>query len=335
MAGPLTDDQGRPKEQLREVRAFTDILERTDFPRLSRPDTDITLIVASYLEKQYPFTQREDAADVLTATRQAYVAAREADLPVGVSREADGLPADSALYLLPSAKQLTAPTWRALREHAERGATVYASYYAGSHLTQRGSWWPKLDETFGVTKQLRYGLVESIEDDELRMVFQRDFGTIDAGTELVFAVAGNEHARSYLPVVPDDAEVVATDGRGRPALARRRTGSGQLVLSAYPLEQMAARAPAVNPEPTWRLYAALAAEAGATPPVTVDDGRVVVDEMAHEDGRRFVWFISEHPEPLSVAPRVRKGALVGLDDGEPLTEIALGAYGVVVARRES
>ncbi|MFI9029596.1 cellulase family glycosylhydrolase [Streptomyces sp. NPDC053560] len=331
----LTDDQGRPKAQLREVRAFTDILERTEFTRLSRPDTDITLVISSYLEKQYPFTQREDATDVLATTRQAYVAAREADLPVGVAREADGLPADSALYLLPSTKQLTAPTWRALRAHAERGATVYASYFAGSHATQRGAWWPKLDETFGVTKQLRYGLVDTIADSELRMVFQRDFGTLAAGTELVFPVAGNAHSRSYLPVVPNGAEVVATDAHGRPALVRHRTGAGQLILSTYPLEHMAARTPAVNPEPTWRLYAALAAEAGATPPVTVDDGRVVTGEMAHEDGRRFVWFLSQHPEELTVVPRVGKGALTSLDDGTALTDITLGPYGVVVAQRDA
>ena len=70
----------------------------------------------------YPFTQPEDATSVFAHTRQAYVAAREADLPVGVAREADGLPDDCALYLLPSAKQLTAPGWRFLTERAAAGA---------------------------------------------------------------------------------------------------------------------------------------------------------------------------------------------------------------------
>ena len=93
-------------------------------------------------------------------------------------------------------------------------------------MNQRGPWWPKLDETFGVVKKLRYGLVDPVEDDELRMTFQRDFGGIPAGEELVFTVAGTENSRSYLPVEPDGAEVVATDAHGRPALLRHRVGEG-------------------------------------------------------------------------------------------------------------
>ncbi|TDC66738.1 glycoside hydrolase 5 family protein [Streptomyces hainanensis] len=327
----LTDHLGRPKEQLREVKRFTDVLARVDIGRLHRPDTGVALVVSSFLEKMYPFTQPEDATSVFAHTRQAYVAAREADLPVGVVREADGLPDDCALYLLPSAKQLTAPGWRALTERAAAGATVYASYFVGEHLNQRGPWWPKLDETFGVRKALRYGLTDPIEDDELRMVFRRDFGSIRAGEELVFTVAGTENSRTYLPVESDGADVIAVDAHGRPALLTRRVGEGQLVLCTYPIEHMAAVTPRVNPEPTWRLYAALAAEAGVAPEVSVADPRVLVGSMAHEDGRVFVWFVSQHDEPLTAAPTLRTaGHLLDLD-GAKLATVDLPPFGVVVA----
>ncbi|WP_017573903.1 glycoside hydrolase 5 family protein [Nocardiopsis halotolerans] len=325
----VTDDQGRPKAQLREVREFTDLLRRVDAPRLERPDTRVTLVVSSFLERMYPFTQPEDATSVLAHTRQAYVAAREADLPVGVSREADGLPEDCDLYLLPSAKQLTAPAWRQLVRRAEEGATVYASYFVGEHGTQRGPWWPKLDETFGVVKQLRYGLTDPIEDDRLRMTFRLDFGGVGAGETLEFPVAGTEHSRTFLPVVPDGAEVVATDAHGRPALLRRRVGHGQLVLCTYPLEHMAALTRAANPEPTWRLYDALAAEAGVRPGVRVADPRVLVGTMRHEDGREFVWFVSQHPGPLAAEPLVDRGRLADLD-GAGVGGVDLPAYGVRV-----
>jgi endo-1,4-beta-mannosidase len=330
----LTDDAGRPKEQLREVKRFTEVLKAVDFPRLYRPDTQVALVVSSFLERMYPFTQPEDATSVFAHTRQAYVAAREADLPVGVAREADGLPDDCALYLLPSAKQLTAPGWRHLTERARAGAVVYASFFTGEHGVQRGPWWPKLDETFGVVKKTRYGLTDPIEDDELRMVFQRDFGGpggIRAGEELVFAVAGTEHSRSYLPVEPNGADVVATDAHGRPALLARPFGRGQLVLCTYPVEHMAAVTPRVNPEPTWRLYAALAAEAGVAPEVSVADPRVPTGVMAHEDGRTFVWFVSQHEGPLTVTPRVPQGAALLSLTGERLTAVTLPPFGVVVA----
>ncbi|UCM88487.1 glycoside hydrolase 5 family protein [Streptomyces marincola] len=325
----LTDDQGRPKEQLREVKRFTEVLRAVDAPRLRRADTRIALVVSSFLEKPYPFTQPEDHTSVFAHTRQAYVAAREADLPVGVAREADGLPDDCALYLLPSAKQLTAPGWRHLLARAEAGATVYASYYVGEHHVQRGSWWPKLDETFGVVKQLRYGLTDPIEDDEVRVTFTRDFGGIRAGEELVFPVAGTENSRTYLPVEPNGAEVLATDAHGRPFLLSHARGAGRVVLCTYPVEHMAALTPRVNPEPTWRLYAALAAEAGVAPDVTVDDPRVLVGRMEHEDGRSFVWFVSQHAEPLTVKPRVADGTLRDLT-GQHFPAVELFPYGVVV-----
>ncbi|MDT0270468.1 cellulase family glycosylhydrolase [Streptomyces sp. DSM 44915] len=327
----ITDDAGRPKEQLREVKRFTELLARVDFARLSRPDTGIALVVSSFLEKMYPFTQPEDASSVLAHTRQAYVAAREADLPVGVAREVDGLPDDCALYLLPSAKQLTAGGWRHLVARAEAGATVYASFFMGEHIVQRGPWWPKLDETFGVVKRLRYGLTEPIEDDRLELTFQRDFGTIKAGERLVFAVAGTENSRSYLPVEPAGAEVLAVDAHGRPALLTRRVGAGQLVLSTYPLEHMAAITPRVNPEPTWRLYAALAAEAGVTPEVTVDDPRVLVGRMTHEDERSFVWLVSQHEETRAVTPVLTAGGALRDLDGQPLGTVELPPFGVLVA----
>jgi hypothetical protein len=206
---------------------------------------------------------------------------------------------------------------------------VYASYFVGEHRTQRGPWWPKLDETFGVVKQLRYGLVDPIEDDSLRMVFQREFGGIGVGEELVFRVGGTAESRAFLPVVPDGAEVVAVDGHGRPALLRHRVGDGWMVLCTYPLEHLAARTPRVNPEPTWRLYAALAAVAGVPPRVRVDDPSVMTGLMEHsEDGRVFAWFVSQHASPVVVEPVV-DGVLVGLD-GSPLDAVELGAFGVLV-----
>jgi endo-1,4-beta-mannosidase len=337
----ITDSEGRPKEQLREVKRFTEVLRRTDAARLHRPPARAAIVVSSFLERMYPFTQPDDRTSVAVNTRQAYVAAREADLGVGLAREADGLPDDCALYLLPSAKQLTAPGWTRLRALAESGATVYASYFAGEHAHQRGAWWPKLDETFGVRKQLRYGLADPIEDDELRMVFTRDLGlgpaAIRAGEELVFPVTGTENSAPTSPssrTAPRSWPPTPTAAPRCCAAAPRAAAS-----SCSPPTRWSTWPPApprVNPEPSWRLYAALAAEAGVAPEVTVPgEPRVMVARMDHEDGRAFVWFVSQHDQPLTAHPALARGALLSLDGRERLNAVELPPFGVVVAELTS
>jgi len=212
---------------------------------------------------------------------------------------------------------------------------VYLSYFVGIHHHQRGPWWPDLDERFGVKKLLRYGLVNRIEGDTVSFVFERGFGCIAEGARLEFAVAGNENSRAYLPVEPVTAEVNARDERGRPALLEQRVGQGRFVLCTYPIEHMAARTSGVNPEPTWQLYAALAEIAGVSPPVRVADPRVVVGEMRHKQGRRFVWFLSQHDAALECSPIVAAGELRELEGGPVRVPLALEAFGARVLELRS
>jgi hypothetical protein len=126
-----------------------------------------------------------------------------------------------------------------------------------------------------------------------------------------------------------DAEVVAVDQHGNPVLLRRKHGAGHLVLCTFPLEGMAAALPHVNPEPTYRIYDALAAMAGVSRPVTVADPLVHAAELRHRDGRRFVWLVSQAAEELTVKP-VTGGRLHDLAAGEPADEVTLRPYGVRV-----
>ncbi|MFJ9173544.1 cellulase family glycosylhydrolase [Streptomyces sp. NPDC102360] len=320
----ITDSAGRPKEPLRELAAFADVLKTVDFPRCRRTDAGAALVVPAFLEKGYPYSRPADRPLIFSSLHQGYVAARGADLPVGFVREVDGLPEDGdvELYLLPATRQLTTRTRRGLEERARAGATVYMSFCSGEHPGTRGPWFHDLDGLFGVEMQLSYGVAEPIQDDELAMTFTEDFGGVRAGETLRFAVAGNEDSRAWLPVVPDGARVVATDAHGRPALLVHEIGAGRTVLATYPLEHMAARTAQVNPEQTHRLYAALAEVAGAARPVTVDTPLVSADTLVHEDGRRFLWLVSQADEELTVRPADRLG--------KPLDEVTLAPYGVRV-----
>jgi endo-1,4-beta-mannosidase len=327
----LTDADGNPKPQLEEVRAFADVLERIDLPACTRVEPDTALVVPSYLEHPYPFTEPPDRTHVFDVLRQAYVAAREADLPLDFQRELDGLTGGRRLYLVPSAKQLTAPAWRALAAFAEEGAVVYASYSPGSHGTQRGLWHADIDGMFGVEHQLRYGMVDPIADDHVTVTFERDFGSIGAGAPLRFTTGGNEHTRAYLPVRPAGAEVIARDQHGNPVLLARSTGAGLLVLCTYPLEAMAAALPGVNPEQTHEIYRALAVVARVRRDVTVVDPLVHVGELRHRDGDRFVWLVSQSPTEHTVTP-VTGAKLTDLHTDRPVDEVTLAPFDVRVLR---
>ncbi|WP_433868703.1 cellulase family glycosylhydrolase [Saccharopolyspora sp. CA-218241] len=326
----ITDHRGRPKPPLHELAAFAEVLDAVDFARCERVPAEAALVVSEYLERGYPFAQDDDRPLIFGSLHQAYVAAREADLALGFSRERDGVAEDCALYLLPCVKQLQGPTWQRLRQRVADGAVLYLSYTSGEVGHHRQPWLPYLDETFGVRKQLTYGVVDEVGDEVVELTFGTDFGGIAAGEVLRFRAGGNAHSRTHLPVVPDGAEVIATDAHGRPALLRHRVGAGQAVLCTYPLEHFAAVTPRVNPEDTHRLYAALAEVAGVRRPVAVDDPRVLVDVLAHEDGRRFCWLVSQHEQERAVRPEVTGGALHELGTGADASTIVLPPFGVRV-----
>jgi endo-1,4-beta-mannosidase len=331
----LTDSRGTPKPQLTEMKAFADVLQAVDISRCVRADSDAALVVPTFLDTTYPFTAPQDRSRLHDMLRQAYVSARLADLPVALTRESDGIGSDAKLYLLPSVKQLLAPTWLELERLATAGACVYVSYCAGDTAGHRGPSYARLNAMFGVQHQLTYGLVDPIEDDEVTFTMRRDFGTLSAGARLTFRAAGNEHSRAYLPVRPDGAEVIAVDGHDRPALLLHETGAGSVVLCTYPIEQMASATPRVNPDATSVLYDALAAFAGVRRLVTVGDPRIAADVLVRSDGSRFAWLVSQADEQVTVKPELATGLrLTPLDGSAPDGVATLAPFGVGVFRLE-
>jgi endo-1,4-beta-mannosidase len=322
----LTDVRGRPKPQLRVLHEFASLVRELSANEWERVAGDAALVVPEHFERELPFTEPASRHDLRENLLQAYVAAREADLPVELVRERDGLPGVAQLYLVPCAKLLTAPGVDRLRELAEAGATVYASYFAGSTPNQRGPWLSWLDEIFGVRHRLRPGLVDPIVEDEVIFQFVDDLGDIAEGTRLTFRVAGEPSARAFLPVDPLGAEVVALDGHGRPALLRHRLAAGRAVFCTYPIEHLAARSPGVNPEDTYRVYSALAAAAGVARPVRVDDPRVLVGRVRSGD-TETVLFVNCSGDAIAAEP-----ILSGVELDPATGTLALEPFGVAAIR---
>jgi endo-1,4-beta-mannosidase len=332
----LTDTRGKPKPQLAELAAFAEVLREVDITRCQRADSDAALVIPSYLDTHYPFTEDGDRSYLAEMLRQAYVSARLADLPVALTRESDGIGHDARLYLVPSAKQLLATTWLELAELAKGGAVVYVSYSPGAHRVHAGPWYARLNEMFGVEHQLSYGPPARLADEPVTFTLTQDFGTLPRGAQLVFPAAGTPQSRTYLPVRPAGAQVIAVDGHDRPALLLRRTGAGSVILCTYPLEFLAAASAAVNPEATSTLYNALAIYAGVRRAVTVDDPRVAADVLARSDGSQFAWLVSHAAEPVTVKPQLSAGSRLTPLDGAPRSgSITLDPFGVRVFRLEA
>ncbi|WP_258038577.1 cellulase family glycosylhydrolase, partial [Streptomyces sp. SM12] len=285
----ITDSAGRPKPPLLELRDFAALLERVEFGRCRRSDTDTALVLSSYLDTRYPFTRPEDRehSPAPPGSPGSRPASRTPRRPWS-ARATVWWRARGCTWC-PQSNSCSPPAGTGCRSWP-RAAPVYVSYSAGSHDEQRGPWYAHLDRMFGVRHGLEYGLVDPVEDDVTVLTLAVPLGGLAAGSELRFAsAAGTASGRVRLPVEPDGAEVLAADGRGRPTLLRRRVGRGAVVLCVYPLEYLAACTPRVNPEAGATLYDALATEAGVRRPVTVRDPRVAVDRLVHEDGHAFVW----------------------------------------------
>jgi endo-1,4-beta-mannosidase len=304
----LTDQHGRPKPQLGELARFAELVGGLARDGWEPVRGEAALLVPEHFERELPFTAPEYRQDLRASLLQGYVAAREADLPIAVTRERDGIPGRAGLVLAPSTKLLTTGGLDRLREIAAGGATVYLSFFAGSTSGQRGPWLTWLDEIFGVRHRLRYGLVDPIEDDVVTFQFVEPLGDLEPGARLTFPVAGTPSARAYLPVEPAGASVVAIDAHGRPALLRHELGAGATVLCTYPLEYMAAKTPRANPESTWRLYSALAVAAGVRRAVRVDDPRVLVGCL-RTGARRLAMLVNCSPDAVEVEPLLEHGVM--------------------------
>jgi endo-1,4-beta-mannosidase len=329
----ITRPDGTPKAPLLELDRFRRLLDTIGFEGCRRTPTDTAILVPSYLDGDYPFYAEAERRLVRDVTYQGYIAAHEAGLAPALWREQDPAP-DARLVLVPSAKALLGPTWYRLEEMADAGATVYVSFFSGGVGMHRGAWCPDLNGLFGVEHRLRYGLLERVDEDRVSWTVERPFGDLAAGDELDFAVAGSEHGRAMLPLHTNQAEVLARDGRGRPALLERRVGSGAMVLSTYPIEYFATSRANANPEPSQRLYRALGARAGVAWTVRSCWPNVLVDTLVDAGGTRFAWLVSESEEPVRV--EIETAGDIRLEDvetGERLgAEVELPPYGVRVCR---
>lgn len=330
----LTRADGTPKRTLGEVAAFRRILDAVGIGRTRRIDTSASVLLSSYLD-EHPRIPADERPPIVNTAQHAYIAAKRAGLTPALQRELDD-PGRTSLVIVPSNKFLTAPTFDLLEDWARAGSTVYLAWFSGTSPNHRGAWWPDVDRIVGLPHRLRYGIREDV-DDIVEWTLMESLGDLRVGAVLRFPTAGSPDARHMLPLddsdLPTDVAVVARDQRGRPALVRRRVGTGTVYTSTYAIEYYGSERPNAHVDDAVTvLYRALGIEAGARASVTVDDLDVIADGLLHEDGREFWWLVNVSGSPRTVHPR-GPGTLVDLESGAPVESVTLEPFGVRVLRR--
>ncbi len=217
-----------------------------------------------YLPAERAWYPDRDVKPLIRAWLNEFVLAARAGVCVEFPRERlDHVWPDLPLLLAPapltsttsSLLHLRTSWWSGAADFHDRGGVLYISLSAETAI-------PDLDALAGV-RVVGRAPVES----HVHLHFTAAFGTLVAGDVLsVPAGRADLHGRGVRLKV-EDAEVLAVDSHGNPALTRVRRGTGYTVVCAYPVEILLADVPdAHGPEdPWWQVLHGLADLAGIVP----------------------------------------------------------------------
>jgi endo-1,4-beta-mannosidase len=291
----ITRADGSEKPVCNELRAFADLLGTVDAATFKAPECGAAIIVPSYFHTAYPFSW-EDRERTRRSLLQAYA------LCVGAGIEAELVPEGSdlgsyRLVLIPSTQKLLATTWRDLLGHVRRGGIVYWSYFSGDYGFQQSAWCQLFAELTGLRHGLRYGCFDLPE-----ATARLDGEAEASGLHLLFPTAPGEkpYPRSFLPVEPNSAKVLARDGRGSPALTSLVHRGGAFLFLNCPIEHYLAEEPEANAKyPAFELYAFLARQAKLEPKVASSEPFVQTRIVASPAGD-LLWVMNHGWVPRTV-----------------------------------
>ncbi len=295
-------------DELRKVHAFIDAV---GYPDMEPPRPAAAIIVPSYFNTKYPFSW-EDRDRMRRVLLQAYVLCAKAGLETELIPEGSDL-SPYSLVLLPATQKLLSPTWRDLMAYVRGGGTVYWSYFSGDYSWHQGAWCHDFEALTGCRHQLRYGCYD-LPDEDCRL----HGPDIDLHTS---TVVGDPYPRAYLPVDPVDADLLACDGRGHPALTVKKHGGGRVFFLNHPWEYYLSQQADVNEtDSSHELYRMVARAAGATPEVACESEHGVVQaRVARAPAGRLLWLVN-HAWSEATAHVDTPGGAPIFGSGEPLGE---------------
>jgi endo-1,4-beta-mannosidase len=287
----VTRADGSEKPVCNELRAVAALIDEIGFADLRPPGPRAAVVVPSYFNESYPFSY-DDRARMRRVLLQAYVLCAAAGLEAELVREEALELGRYRLVLAPATQKLLTATWRALLTWVQWGNTLYWSYYAGDDPFLQGAWCQLMPELTGCEHQLRYATYDLPEDP---------FQLHGQGLPLTVATTtGPPCRRSYLPIEPRGAQILARDGRGAPALVRNPVGQGQVLFLNHPLEYYLSELPDAG-DTGVEIYRLAARTAGLEPAVRSDNGQVQLRSVEVDGARPLLWVVNHGWEPAAVS----------------------------------
>ena len=309
----LVDVDGEDKPVMNEVETFARVAAWVDFKEYTLvPERTAVLIPG---ERYEPLPNLAGLYDP-RACLEAYMFAKEAQLPVSVAREEDEFGAFSVL-VVPSAFNLTDETWERLASFVQSGGALIYSYGGGEAH-------PAVRDLFGVEFLGDGGAVDSLT---CRVAQQDVLGTLEPFDSTLslphFALLGH-----------GGGTVVATDAKGNPLLVANQHGQGRAVFIATPVERALAQgdpwaAPAEVKAMMQTVYGAVASAAGCGAQIECDIPEVEV-ALFNGEGDDIVLLLNHSPEAVT-ANLVFERAVASISDVRGGTPSQIGAVGLGVA----
>jgi Cellulase (glycosyl hydrolase family 5) len=280
-----------------------------------------------------------DAGPLIRSLLNAFVMASRAGLSMSFPRERldDAWP-DVPVLMLPAPLASTTISlwhvrtsfWRGARAFFGRGGVLYLSCSADVAI-------PEMDELTGCRLADRAPF-----DRPAVLRFVRPWGPFRIEDELELPAGDGSLATRGVRLLASNAETIAVDADGRPALVLARRGSGVAVTCAYPIETLLASSPDahVPHDRSWGLFAGVAAQIASSDVAACDEPDLTLGELRGPSGG--VITITNHADrtltadvrPPPAAKRVEHlgpgAARSELDLADGAVAIDLEAYGAAV-----
>ena len=225
-----------------------------------------------------------DASPLVRSSLNAFVMAARADLSVSFPRERlDDVWPDVPLMLLPAPLASTTiglwhvrtSFWSGAPAFLDRGGVLYLSCSADVAI-------PEMDELAGCRLADRASL-----DRAPVLRFVRPWGPFSEDAELELPRSATDDLASRgVRLRASDAETVAVDADGNPALVLASRRSGTVVTCAYPIETILAATPDAHrsDDRSWGLYAGLADLVRTPSAASCEEPDVVLGELRGREG---------------------------------------------------